>query len=82
MASHVFRILEIEPLQQGESVIDMSTHNTENHSNQQFNSSLQITQTPLTFPPWIPSEKFNTLKNKFELYILAQYPCLPCSYCG
>ena len=22
------------------------------------------------------------LKNKFELYILTQYPCLPCSYCG
>ena len=27
MASHVFRVLEIEPLQQGESVIDMTPDN-------------------------------------------------------
>ena len=34
MASRVFRVLEIEPLQQGESVIDMTSDNiAENQSN-------------------------------------------------
>jgi hypothetical protein len=34
MASCVFRVLEIEPLQQGESVIDMTSDNiAENQSN-------------------------------------------------
>lgn len=43
MISYVFRILEIEPLQQGESVIDLSS-NSENQYNQQFNSYLQMAQ--------------------------------------
>src|SRR5271154_1569708 len=82
MTSHIFQILEVEPLQQGESIINLSHNDTRNQPIQQLNSYLQITQLPQIFPPWIPSEKFNTLKNKFDLYILAQYPCLPCSFCG
>jgi hypothetical protein len=82
MSSHVFRVLEIEPLQQGESIIDFSSNDTQDQSNQLRNSYLQMTQLPQIFSPWNPSEKFKTLKNKFELYIYAQHPCLPCSYCG
>ena len=54
MTSHVFRILEIEPLQQGESITDLSSNNNnndENLSNQQSNSYLQSTQLPQIFPP-------------------------------
>jgi DNA replication protein DnaC len=81
MTSHIFRVLEVEPLQHNESIIDLSTNNNRDQLNQS-NSYLQMTQIPQIFPPWIPSEKFNILKNKFELYIFAQHPCLPCSYCG
>ena len=67
MTSRVFRVLEIESLQQGESVIDMTPDNiAENKSNQQFNSYLQMTQLPQVFSSWTPSEKFYTIKNKFE----------------
>ena len=38
----------------------------ENQSNQQFNTYLQMTQLPQIFSPWTPSEKFYTIKNKFE----------------
>ena len=52
MTSRVFRVLEIESLQQGESVIDMTPNNiAENQSNQQFNSYLQMTQLPQIFSP-------------------------------
>ena len=84
MTSHIFRILEIELLQQNELIIDLSSNNNiniKNQSNQQFNSYLQLTQLPQIFPSWILSEKFTTLKNKFELYIFTQYPCLSYLYC-
>src|SRR3954454_6546927 len=80
MSSHVFRTFEVEPLQQGESVIDISSDDTDRDQSDQ--RLLQSIQLPQIFLPWTPPEKLNTLKSKFELYILAQYPCLPCSHCG
>ena len=61
MTSRVFQVLEVEPLQQGESIIDMSSDNAENQSNYSY---LQMTQLPQIFLPCIPSEKFNTIKSK------------------
>lgn len=31
---------------------------------------------------WEPSQKFMQVKQKFESYILYQYPCVPCSFCS
>nr|CAG8647514.1 8694_t:CDS:2 [Entrophospora candida] len=31
---------------------------------------------------WEPSQKFMQVKEKFESYILHQYPCVPCSFCS
>ncbi len=82
MSFHIFQILEIESLHQDEFIINISSTNSiKNQSNQLPNNSyLQVTQMLQIFSFWILSEKFNIIKNKFEVYILAQYPCLLCSY--
>ena len=63
MASRVFRVLEMEPSQHEKSVINMTPDNiSENQSNQQFNSYLQMThQLPQ------PSEKF--IQQKINLKV-------------
>ena len=53
MTSHVFRILEVEPLQQDEFVMDLPSNDIINQPNQQFNSYLQMTQIPQIFSSWI-----------------------------
>ena len=58
----------MEPSQHEKSVINMTPDNiSENQSNQQFNSYLQMTQLLQIFSPWTPSEKFYTIKNKLKI---------------
>ncbi|RHZ81122.1 hypothetical protein Glove_123g27 [Diversispora epigaea] len=82
MTSHVFHVLELNSLQPNETVINFPFENRENPNQNQSQLATTPTEIPSVLSPWIPSEKLKTLQLKFELYILAQYPCVPCSFCG
>ena len=72
MSFHVHQILELEPLELGETFFQLSTH-----SNPVLSQNVSQTNSV-----WTASEKFKSIKQKFDSYILYQHPCVPCSYCG
>ncbi|CAG8523377.1 15038_t:CDS:2 [Gigaspora rosea] len=79
MSFHVHRILEIEPLEHNEEIIDLTSSDTNNlqHSNQN-NDDLPHSK----ISPWVISEKMQEQIDKFENTILCQFSCVPCSICS
>ncbi|CAJ0832299.1 3208_t:CDS:2 [Entrophospora sp. SA101] len=95
MSFHVYQILELGPLQPNEQVFENFTDSrtgapstTEDLNTIHQTPSNEITTQHPTHPTpsgeivLHPSQKFMQVKQKFESYILYQYPCVPCSFCS
>ena len=82
MSFHVHQILSLSPLQNGENVLELSSEPVPVAQSVDNVQSASTCVNPQPAFPWTPSDKFLNIRAKFESYILYQYPCVPCSYCG
>jgi PIF1-like helicase/Helitron helicase-like domain at N-terminus len=59
---------------------NLQDNNSDSHSSENFQNSLDLNVTPL--PIWQPSTRLKNLHTRFKNTILCEHICLPCVFCG
>jgi hypothetical protein len=59
---------------------NLQNNNSDSHSSENFQNSLDLNVTPL--PIWQPSTRLKNLHTRFKNTILCEHICLPCVFCG